>query len=190
MNWCPEIRWDLFPPPAPISHWVHAPILPTSPRADDLFIEKAVLAAKEEALIDIHHPARLLPSELLQEIFTLFVEGTMSPTFEELATGNFVDSRDLHAGAWLLSRVSSRWRSIAFAMPHLWTRINLNLDRENQASHILFKVRQSFLFLKCHVNIYSQRSDIEHDPIFSLSSFSLREWQSLGISLPGAAFWD
>ncbi|KAF9029275.1 hypothetical protein BDZ89DRAFT_1133173 [Hymenopellis radicata] len=167
----------------PISHFLHAL---TSPPADDHSIERA----KEEALIDIHHPARLLPSELLQEIFTLFVEGTMTPTFEELATGNFVDSRDFHGGPWLLSRVSSRWRSIAFAMARLWTRINLNLDREKHGSHTLCDVLQiPRVKLKYHINIYSQRSDIEHDRILFLIYMKRRDWQSLGLSLPGAAFF-
>ncbi len=84
----------------PVSHFLHALHSPTPAPANEL------AKAQEEALtVDIFHPARLLPSELLQE-------DTMSPTFEELATGDFVDSRDLHAGPRLLSR----WRSIVFAM--------------------------------------------------------------------------
>ncbi len=116
----------------------------------------------------------------------------MSPTFEELATGDFVDSRDLHGGPWLLSRVSSRWRSISFAMPHLWARINVNLDREKPSLWTLYDSYQKIctnLHVKYYINIYSQRSDIENDEIYGPLSKSCYHWQSLGLSLPGAAFF-
>ncbi len=176
---CISMKWT------PVSHFLHAFHSPTPAPANEL------AKAQEAALIDTFHPARLLPSELLQEIFTLFIEDTMSPTFEELATGDFVDIRDLHAGPWLLSRVSSRWRSIVFAMPRLWARINVNLDREKPAHRTLYNSLNKFPEEKSryHVNIYSQRIDIEHDAILCLSCLGSYYWRSLGLSLPGAAFF-
>ncbi|KAF9016652.1 hypothetical protein BDZ89DRAFT_1075410, partial [Hymenopellis radicata] len=117
------------------------------------------------------YPSRLLPSELLQKIFTFFIDITMSPTFEELAVGNFGDSRDLHTGPWLLSRVSSQWRSIVFDMPHLWTHVNLKI-------------------FNLHVNIYSQLSDIEHHRIYNQFAVTTSGWESLGLSLPGSTFFE
>ncbi|KAF8996077.1 hypothetical protein BDZ89DRAFT_930960, partial [Hymenopellis radicata] len=64
------------------------------------------------------HPIRSLPNELLAQIFSNCTHG-----WEKHDAWWTVDSLNYSVTPWTLTRVCSRWRALALAMPELWTYI-------------------------------------------------------------------
>ncbi|KAF9002612.1 hypothetical protein BDZ89DRAFT_661125 [Hymenopellis radicata] len=69
------------------------------------------------------HPIRSLPNEIIAQIFSNCVHG-----WEKHDAWWTVDSLNYSVAPWTLTRVCSRWRALALAMPELWTYIEVGLD--------------------------------------------------------------
>ncbi|KAL1746246.1 hypothetical protein HDZ31DRAFT_73024 [Schizophyllum fasciatum] len=67
-------------------------------------------------------PLRVLPSEILSEIFLYVVDRRPSRTRLLDAT----QTLHMHKGVWTLTRVCSRWRRLAQSDPRLWTRVDIH----------------------------------------------------------------
>lgn len=69
----------------------------------------------------ILHPMRRLPTDILEEIF-LSSNGDLQAEDKGWSGPSSLDS---HQIPWRISQVSSRWRSVALALPRLWSYVRI-----------------------------------------------------------------
>ncbi|KAJ7292591.1 hypothetical protein C8J57DRAFT_1018428, partial [Mycena rebaudengoi] len=79
-------------------------------------------AARTELLASLEEhkgilsPIRMLPNEILGEIFFILAKAARRSSVANQAP-------------WLVTKICSRWRSVALSTPALWTMVFLDLDR-------------------------------------------------------------
>ena len=112
---------------------------------------------------------RRLPDDILRLIFSFVVEAV--PDHRRL---------DTNRGAWTLSQVCTRWRSIALSMPSLWSTIMIEgsfLNRRTLRTLNNSLSRTCTAGLSIHVKSYDC-SEVSWHP----STYSSR-WESVYISV-------
>ncbi|KAJ7780105.1 hypothetical protein DFH07DRAFT_1055785 [Mycena maculata] len=116
------------PPEGPEIAYVQAVISKTDMRLTCLddeisrFQDRPKLASYRAQNIGIISPLRRMPPEVLGEIFSW----TSLSVTEALDYGGF----SIKKGPWLVTHVSSHWRTIALSTPSLWSLVAIDYDTD------------------------------------------------------------
>ncbi|KAJ7758356.1 hypothetical protein B0H16DRAFT_650874 [Mycena metata] len=119
-------------------------------------------------------PLRRLPPEILFEIFSF----TLPFDWEVKARGSSLDVKE---SPWLLTRICSRWRTVALASSSFWTFIVIDDDAWSGRSTSLVSLLQLQLDrtrtspLRVHFETSNSHSR-RHAPLFDLLAERSRQW--------------
>ncbi|KAJ7780043.1 hypothetical protein DFH07DRAFT_793539 [Mycena maculata] len=103
-------------------------------RLKSLEEEHASLSSYRAQNKGILSPLRRMPAEVLGEIFSWTLpSATEARDRDKFSTGD---------SPWVLTQISSRWRTISVSIPSLWSRIDLD-DRENPLAAIETQIQRA-----------------------------------------------
>ncbi|KAJ7618987.1 hypothetical protein DFH06DRAFT_1306556 [Mycena polygramma] len=128
-------------------------------------------------------PLRRMPPEVLGEIFVWTLPSPAAPLVS-LVCSKF----RMGASPWVLTQISSRWRTIALSTPRLWSRIIVYF-RRNGSGYPLALVKahlERSQRLKIHFYGHSQAASQPQIELFNLLAQHSSRWEELSIGLTAA----
>lgn len=146
--------------------------------------EKARTDALLNDIAAVLHPSRRLPQEILSNIFSIALNSFPIPMASNFNTLSMVDSLHRSYPAWVLSKVSSRWRRAALGNSSIWSRLILSFDSshwEDNALNISFLL-MSFLSRSGNQPIILHLGSMEPDALYNhpalpILLMSCHRWQ-------------
>ncbi|KIY64856.1 hypothetical protein CYLTODRAFT_467192 [Cylindrobasidium torrendii FP15055 ss-10] len=133
------------------------------------------------------HPQRVIPDDILREIFAFCVPWCFE-TPSELVPLPLESSTDASEPPWTLSQVCRNWRAVALSCPHLWSAVQIEysatlLDQCNRhptswADRLaLISSWSAPLPLRVHILSYQYIHYLEHS--WDTSGLDKERWQTL-----------
>ncbi|KAF9048322.1 hypothetical protein BDZ89DRAFT_1057892 [Hymenopellis radicata] len=133
----------------------------------------------------ILHPIRILPFDVLSGIFLMAIEDDVPP-----ARWPFMESSSMKSMQWVVSHVSSFWRSVALSTSRLWSRLSLTSRTFMTGQSV-----RSALLIGTHIErshsldldiIISNRTscNLSCHPVMPILLLSASRWKSLSLSIP------
>ncbi|KAK0471030.1 hypothetical protein IW261DRAFT_1514166 [Armillaria novae-zelandiae] len=129
------------------------------------------------------HPIRLMPHDVLAEIFEQCVPGDRGLVlFGQI----YHDSLDPRLAPWSISHVSKLWRDIALSLPHLWDRVILDFRNYEALSGKTLLTKVALLLQRSKdvdlfVALLSPYKLLSGHPAFVLLEISAPRWKKLSI---------
>ncbi|KAK7060126.1 hypothetical protein VNI00_000890 [Paramarasmius palmivorus] len=149
--------------------------------------EKQRLSAAVETYKIILNPVRILPDDVLREIFEICsapVEDMMARVI------SFTNSLDPRKPPWTLGQVCRRWRSVTACSSSLWTSIGIVLvesqpsERLNGDIYRLVQQVQRVGNRPVCITLKAEESITKHHPLLLIASSHSTRWETLYIAMP------